>query len=209
MKLNSVKDITDENLKELEASVISDFIENELKKASEDFNVKQNETQVALNEANEKYEALEAQIKELTEEKSTLTESMESIKKDYEQLMAAKLEKEKQELFDQRMASFDEEYDLTDDHRSVIAKQIAGLDEEAFAALRESLSVLLKDRVQVVEEAKEEAPEKEEEVVASAVDNAKVIEDAAASTEPAATQSQTVREKYASAFSMDQFIVKK
>ena len=208
MKLNSVKDITDENLKELEASVISDFIENELKKASEEFNVKQNATQTALNEANEKYEALEAQLKELTEEKSTLNESLDSIKKDYEGLMAAKAEKEKQELFDQRMASFDEEYDLTDEHRSVIAKQIADLDEESFATIRESLSVLLKDRVRVEEEAKEEAPEKEEEVVASAVDNAKVVEDAAASTDPATTQNQTVREKYASAFSFDQFITK-
>ena len=37
MKINSVKDITDESLKQLSASAVSDYIESELKEASERF----------------------------------------------------------------------------------------------------------------------------------------------------------------------------
>tara|TARA_B100001939_G_scaffold336783_1_gene340322 strand:+ start:2948 stop:4474 length:1527 start_codon:yes stop_codon:yes gene_type:complete len=210
MKINSIKDITDENLKELSASVISDFIEEQLKSASEDYHSKQNETQNRLNETEEKYNSLEAKFDELSKEKEGLSESLESIKQDYESLLAAKAEKEKQELFDERMAAFDSEYDLEEEHRSVIAKQIIDLDEEAFANAKESLSILLRDRVRKTEEAaaSEVEPQKAEEVVAEAVENAKVIEDAAASTDPAQTENLTVREKYANAFSLDQFTFK-
>ena len=209
MNINSIKDITDENLKELSASAISDFIEEQLKKASEDYHGKQTETQDRLNETEERYASLENKFNELSEEKENLTKSLESIKQDYDQLMAAKEEKEKQELFDQRMAMFDQEFDLTEEHRSVIAKQIVDLDEEAFATAKESLSVLLTDRVRKEEvEASVENPKEAEEVVAEAVETADVVEDAAASTDPSATQNLSVREKYANAFSIDQFHVK-
>ena len=209
MKINSIKDITDENLKELSASVISDFIEEQLKSASEDYHSKQNETQNRLNETEEKYNSLEAKFDELSKEKKGLSESLESIKQDYESLLAAKAEKEKQELFDSRMAAFDAEYDLEEEHRSVIAKQIIDLDEEAFAQAKESLSILLRDRVKTEEVAATEVePQQAQEVVAEAVENANVIEDAAASTDPAQTENLTVREKYANAFSLDQFTFK-
>tara|TARA_R100000005_G_C5002753_1_gene210552 strand:+ start:5642 stop:7165 length:1524 start_codon:yes stop_codon:yes gene_type:complete len=209
MKINSIKDITDENLKELSASVISDFIEEQLKQASEDYHSKQNETQNRLNETEEKYNSLEAKFDELSKEKDGLSESLESVKKDYESLLAAKAEKEKQELFDSRMAAFDAEYDLEEEHRSVIAKQIIDLDEEAFAQAKESLSILLRDRVKTEEVAATEVePQQAQEVVAEAVENANVIEDAAASTDPAQTENLTVREKYANAFSLDQFTFK-
>ena len=56
--------------------------------------------------------------------------------------------------------------------------------------------------------ATEVEPQQAQEVVAEAVENANVIEDAAASTDPAQTENLTVREKYANAFSLDQFTFK-
>ena len=44
--------------------------------------------------------------------------------------------------------------------------------------------------------------------MSEAVENAEVKEDAAASIDPSLSQNLTVREKYASAFSIDQFTVK-
>jgi len=211
MKLNSVKDITEENLKELSASVISDFIEDELKKASEEYHNKQTETQRSLEEAHEKYAGLEAKFEGLSKDKDVLSESLESFKKDYEQLMAEKVEKEKQETFDQRMASFDADYELSDEHRSVIAKQIQDLDDEAFAQVSESLKVLLKERSHeaiAIKASESVKKEEAESTVSEAVENAQVKEDAAASVDPALSQELTVREKYASAFSIDQFSVK-
>ena len=209
MKLNSVKDITEENLKELSASVISDFIEDELKKASEEYHDKQTATQRSLDEAHEKYAGLEAKFEELSKDKDVLSESLDSFKKDYEQLMAEKIEKEKQETFDQRMASFDADYELSDEHRSVIAKQIQDLDDEAFAQVSESLKVLLKERSHEAIKASESVKKEEaESTVSEAVENAEVKEDAAASVDPSLSQELTVREKYASAFSIDQFTVK-
>ena len=44
------------------------------------------------------------------------------------------------------MASFDEEFQLTDEDREVIAKDVADMDDETFAAYGEKMKVLLKDK---------------------------------------------------------------
>ena len=48
MKINSIKDINEESLKQLSASAVSDFIESELKDASERFSAEQSKAEEAL-----------------------------------------------------------------------------------------------------------------------------------------------------------------
>ena len=122
------------------------------------------------------------------------------------------------------MASLDEEYNLDDEDRGVIAAQIKDLDDEAYASYKETLTVLLRSKTKTAEaseaevveveasEKKEETPteeveasveEQNENVVEDAIDNAEKMNDSipvsAEASEP------TVFDKYKQAFNLDQF----
>ena len=153
MKIEKLSDITNESLKTVEASAITDFIEEELKKASDEFVTEKNKVDEALKAAEEKSEALVKDQDELKKDLSTVEEELDSLK-------AEKIEREKQQLFSQRMASLDEKYDLTDEDREVIASDIKELDEESYAAWESKMSILLSSK------------EKQEEAVASFEDEA-------------------------------------
>lgn len=130
-KITDIKQITDESLKagEVQASVITDFIENQLQEASEKF----------VAEKNEVSEKLKA-----TEESHTqMTSDFEAIKKELEDIKEAQAAKAAEDLFNQRMAAFDEEYELDDEHRSIIASDIADMSEEDFETYAKKMEVLL------------------------------------------------------------------
>ena len=216
MKIESIKDINDESLKTLEASAVHDFIHDELQKASEDFAAQKKEKQEAL-------EASETKIKEIEEEREALKKELEDVQAGLAELKAQEEARLAQEKFNERMASFDEEFQLTDEDREVIAKDVADMDDEAFAAYGEKMKVLLKDKnKKALEEKKKEedakaaeaeaseeivASESEEEtpenVVDDAIDNAEVEDSAVAATTDA--QEATTYEKYKNAFSIDNF----
>ena len=216
MKITSLKDINNDTLKTLEASAVHDFIQEELKKASEDFAAEKEEKETALKAANEKIDDLSANYDKVKDELQSVSENLKTLE-DENTAKAA------EELFNQRMASFDEKYELTDEDRKVIASDIKELDEEAYSAYTEKMAVLLsaKDKEAIAavvataeEEAKASQEETTEEVVASeeetneevveeALDNAEVEADAVATTtEP---EEQTLYEKYKNAFSVDNF----
>ena len=217
MKIESLKDINDESLKTLEASAVHEFIQEELRKASEDFATSQEDKKQAL-------EAAEETHKSLTEEHDKLQEELEKVQAGLTELEAEKAEREAQEKFNERMAAFDEKYELSDEDREVIAKDVKELDDDTFASYQEKMKVLLKDKDKetlaavVAEEAKTE--EKTEEVVASegavedskeevideAIDNAEVEDSAVAATTDA--QVATVYEKYKDAFNIEHFDIK-
>ena len=216
MKITSLKDINNDTLKTLEASAVHDFIQEELKKASEEFAAEKEEKETALKAANEKIDDLSANYDKVKDELQSVSENLKTL----EDENAAKAA---EELFNQRMASFDEKYELTDEDRKVIASDIKELDEEAYSAYTEKMAVLLsaKDKEAIAavaaaakeeaEASKEEAAEEvvaseeetNEEVVEEALDNAEVEADAVATTtEP---EEQTLYEKYKNAFSVDNF----
>jgi HD-GYP domain-containing protein (c-di-GMP phosphodiesterase class II) len=117
MKIENINQITDELLKQVTASSISDFIQEELKKASEVFVAEKNEKDNAIKAAQEKYESLST-------ESGKVKEELEKLKAILAQLEEEKAAKIKEEAFNVRMASLDEEYDLTDEDRQVINHHI-------------------------------------------------------------------------------------
>ncbi len=130
-KITDIKQITDESLKagEVQASVITDFIENQLQEASEQF----------VAEKKEVTEKLEA-----TQESQTqMTAEFEAVKKELEEVREAQAIKAAEDLFNQRMYAFDEEYELDDEHRAIIASDIVDMSEEDFDAYAKKMEVLL------------------------------------------------------------------
>ena len=225
MKIENLKDITDESLQTLTASAIHEFIQESLKQASEEYSSKKTEQEDSLNEAREQHETL-------SKEHDSLKTQLEDVVAQLKKLETEKVEKEKIEAFNQRMASFDERFKLNDDDRKVLASQIKGLDEEQFVDFDKTVSVLLSSKAHSdepdpeapaedpapaappAEEAPAPAPAEEpapaeasasevKEVLEQAVDNAK--DELVNIPASAPAEDPTIFEKYGNAFAMDQF----
>ena len=204
MKINSISDITDESLKQISASVVTDFISEEIKKASETFEVEKNQANEAIKASAEKAESLSKELEALKAEYQKVNEVLAEIQKENEA-------KAKQELFNQRMAGFDGEFELSAEEREIIASDICEMTEDAFAAYKKKMGVLLKGKkpapvAQEVEEkgkvmASSNASEVSD-VVENAVDNAVVKDNAIPNSSQA---SESTIEKYKKAFSLEGF----
>ncbi len=225
MKINKIEDITDESLKEVSASEISDFIQEEVKKASEQFEAEKIEQENAMKAASEKYDNLQKDNEKVNKE-------LEEIKNVLAELEAQKAQQDALERFTVFMASLDEEFDLTDEDRSIIAGDIKDMNEEEFNQYREKMDVLLSGKKKAV--ASEEVAQAAEEV--SATEKSETVQEAVASEQEkpeevkennaeevlenvvaeeqevipnsSEVQEATVMEKYQSAFSIDQFDIK-
>ena len=223
MKIENLKDITDESLQTLTASAIHEFIQESLKTASEEYSSKKTEQEDSLKDAREQHETL-------SKEHASLEAKLEDVMAQLNKLEAEKAEKDKQEAFNQRMASFDERFNLDDEDRKVLASQIKDLDEEQFVDFDKTVSVLLSSKAHSDEPAPEapaedpapaETPAEEtappapevapaeasasevKEVLEQAVDNAK--DELVNIPASAPAEEPTIFEKYGNAFAMDQF----
>lgn len=227
MKITKIEDITDNLLKEVTATAVVDFIAEEIKKASDKFTAEKVEKENELKAANEKATTLAT-------EQEAVKKQLEELNQKLAALEAEKAAKIQEETFNMRMASFDEEYDLEDEDRKVIAKTIKDLDEKAFEEHKETLAVLMKEKkksykkamTEKMQKAKAEEVKTEEvkaeevkaseapaqvpttqEVVEQAVDNGAKASTEIPNSAPAAEP--TIREKYAKAFGLDGFEIVK
>jgi hypothetical protein len=226
MKITKIEEITDSLLSQVTASSVVDFIAEEIKKVSDQFVTEKAEKDNAVKAATEKYEAAFAEQEVLKKQLAEVNEKLSAIQAEQES-------KAKQEAFTLRMAALDEEFELSDEDRQVLAADIKDLDEEAFSAYKNKMSVLMKEKNKAAKKAAQDKMDKEkeqemkastiseevkaseevaqvpttQEVVEQAVDNgtkASVeIPNSAPASEP------TVQEKYAKAFSLDGFEFRK
>ena len=218
--IDNVNEINDSSLKELSASTITDFIKSELEKAADQYQKEMTEKEVALEAATEKSETLQAEHDQLTDELTKVKDALGELEK-------ANAEREAEEKFNQRMSLLDEEYELTDEDREVIASDIKDMNEEAFTNYQSKLSVLLSSKNKAaiakaqaeVEEAKASEEKKEQEVVASETPEEtqaavkEVVEEVLENAEteqdevPVSSEAEepSIYDKYAKAFGLDQF----
>lgn len=205
MKITSIKDITDENLKQVSASQVSDFIEQELKTASEKFSAEKNAVELALKASEEQYNALLSSQETIKQEVETLKSALQAAQEEMNKVAAS-------ELFNARMAAFDAEYDLDADTREVIAKDILNTDEETFAAYKNKMAVFLKNKKKGMSSEKTAPAEDVKETKASVTQVIEEVTDNASkevvSIPTTSTASETLFDKYKKAFDYDGFVIK-
>ena len=220
MKITKIEDITDTLLKEVTASSITDFIGEEIKKLNDQFSAEKAEKESALKAATEKSETALAEQEDLKKQLAEVSEKLSAIE-------AQQLAKAQEEAFNMRMADLDNEYDLSDEDRKVLASDIKDLNEEGFSAYKGKMAVLMKEKNKAAKKAQmkkeeemkaavasQEVKASEEvaqtisttqEVVEQAVDNGSKASTEIPNSAPATEQ--TVREKYASAFGLEGFSI--
>ena len=220
MKITKIEDITDTLLKEVTASSITEFIGEEIKKLNDQFAAEKAEKETALKAATEKSETALAEQETLKKQLAEVSEKLSAIE-------AQQLAKAQEEAFNMRMAELDNEYDLTDEDRKVLASDIKDLNEEGFSAYKGKMAVLMKEKNKAAKKAQmkkeqemqaavasQEVKASEEvaqtisttqEVVEQAVDNGSKASTEIPNSAPATEQ--TVREKYASAFGLEGFSI--
>lgn len=225
MIIKSIKDLTEDSLKNVSASDVKALFEEEIKKASEKFLEEKKQKEDAIAEIEQAKTALEQKLSEVSELSSKLQSELDAIK---EQAAA----KEKEESFQNRMTTLDEEFELTAEEREVVGSQIKDLDEEGFEKWYNAFNVFAKGKnkkfmAEMKEKAEKEASEKEaksstekevEEVIeASEKENlekeaVEVLEKAEANESAlpnnGASSSETLREKFAKAFNSETIKVK-
>lgn len=139
MKLTNIKELTDESLKTITASEITDFIANELKQANEQFVKEKNSVQEALDKAQKEYVTL---VAENTVNKTKL----EELQKKISEIEAQTKAKELQEKFNIRMSALTEKYELDDEMNKIIAGEIKEMSDDIFEKYEKNLAVLLKGK---------------------------------------------------------------
>ena len=228
MKITKIEDITDSLLKEATASSVAEFIHEEIKKANDSFLAEKTAKELELKAANEKINTVTAEHEAVKKQVSELSEKLSALEVEKEA-------KAQEETFNMHMASFDEEFDLSDEDRKVLASDLKGLSEEAFSAYKSKMSVLMKEKNKAAKKAAKGKMDKED-LKDKDVDedkNGKMIKSAIASEEVTSQISTTqdvveqavdngskasveipnsapasqpsVKEKYAAAFGLDGF----
>ena len=131
------KDITDEALKEANASQVISVLDAEVERISNEFEAKQNETKTKLADAENKYNELEQKYNQGQEKLTKMEE-------DLNKLVKANEDREKEEIFNTRMNYFDSEYDLSDEKiRNIVARKIKNANEEEYKEAKEEIELLL------------------------------------------------------------------
>ena len=202
MKITSLKDINDENLKQATASQISDLIEQELKTASEKFAVEKASVESQLKSTKESLDTLVANQDTLQKEISALKEALSTAEAEKQKILAS-------EKFNERMSAFDAEYDLDAETRQILATEIAEMEDSAFAAFKDKMAVFMKSKK------KGQKNDKKEDDKESKASVAQIVEEVADKAEKqvvdipmTSSASQTsLFEKYKQAFDYDGFVV--
>lgn len=213
MKITSIKDLTDETLKECTASAVSEFIAAELKKGSDAWLEEKNKLTTQLSQATENTQKLQS-------DHTALQEQMKQLKATVDTLNAEKAEREQVEKFNTRMATVAEQYEFDDEVRAAIVEEIKALaSDEDFNKWQAKAKVLLKGFAKKKEEKKEDckddkakckaedAEAKAKEAVASAVENGE--KDKGGLPNGTSADKKSLKEVYATAFAMENFVITK
>jgi len=216
MKITSLKDINAESIKVIEASAITDFVSEEIKKANDEF-LKEKEAKENLLKAHKE------EVNTLNETLAKANKEIETLKAEVDKIQKAIEEKKSEEIFSARMSEFDADYNLDDEDRSALASEIKNLKtDESYAAFKKNAQTFLKNKKKMPKGQKpmdkkgdeacastvvaSEQKAQEEQVVADAVASAKVQTPSVPAT-PSKEDSQ--KDRWAKAFAPENVLIKK
>jgi len=131
MKINSITDITDENLKQCSASAVAEFIQSELSKASKTFTEEKAQQAQAAQQ-------VQATAQELNKKLDEMKASLDAMAKE-------KADRDKVDAFNTRMSETVASYELPDEVATIVADDLKNISTaEAYASWKTKAETLLK-----------------------------------------------------------------
>jgi len=185
MHIKNVDDITDSSMKEVAASHVREFISNKIAELSVEWKSKVEEKETAL-------KAAEDQIATLKNDLDAIKADSDKVKEEFVAIQESLKAKEVEATFQHRMAILDEEFDLTDEDRTIIAEDLNTLDsQEAFEKWYKKFSTFAAAKKKSAKVVKQEAmkegepvpKEMKEEMAAEIVASEKTVEEVISSVE--------------------------
>jgi len=167
--LQELKNLPQESLKDLAVANVAHVVEEGIREAivesDKTWTEKLNAEKEAATAAQTKAQAAEAKVGELQGQISTLTTEVNNLKAAQQQAVA-------NSKFNERMAFFDEKFNLDDTTRKAIASRIKGLDETAFTEVANNeLGILLAPRSKQQAQASQQQQQQDPKAVAQAALN--------------------------------------
>jgi len=236
MKIASIKDLTDETLKQANASDIASLVSDELKKGNEIWLTEKNKLSDTLAESKKNQEIL-------AKDNTQLQEDMKQLKSQINTFIKANEDREKVEKFNSRMNELNELFDFDDETRAALVDDIKSIaSDEDFAKWKTKASILLKGFAKKTKQVEDKTDKKCKDGCDDAVEGKKckaddsgddsddseakkkakasttviasVIENAKESGKNSITNTTTsneisLKEKYQSAFAKENFVITK
>lgn len=205
MKLTAIKEITDETMKELSASSVTNFIETELQKALEQYTEEKNKMEVVLLSVSQEKD-------QLVQEQLTLKSELVELKAQLENVLKVQKEKEQEEAFNQRMSFLEEEFPMNDEMKAEVAQDLKNLNNKEFIAyqnkIRKMSKWLIREEKSEVKASIEINTEikKVEDAATEIVEKAEEIKDAAFTS--SFSSETSLMDKYKTAFQISNFNIK-
>ena len=123
MQLKNIDDITDDSIKEVAASAVREFISNRIAELAQEWKSKVEEKETAL-------KAAEDQISTLKTDLEAIKVDSEKVKEEFTKIQEDLKAKEIEANFQRRMSLLDEEFDLTDEDRTIIAEDLNSIEND-------------------------------------------------------------------------------
>jgi hypothetical protein len=126
MQINQIEDITDDVMKEVSASAVREFISNKITELAKEWKVQAEEKENALKTAQEELSNLKTDIE-------AIKADSEKVKADFAEVQENIHKQEIEATFQRRMSVIDDEFNLTDADRTIVAEDLQAIaDEESF-----------------------------------------------------------------------------
>lgn len=126
MQINQIEDITEDAMKEVSASAVREFISNKITELAKDWTAKAEEKENALKVAQEELASLKTDLE-------AIKADSEKVKADFAEVQENIQKQEIEATFQRRMSLIDDEFNLTDADRTIVAEDLQLIaDEESF-----------------------------------------------------------------------------
>lgn len=207
-KISNLSEITDELIKTCQASDISNFISDEIEKASKDYEEKINSEKNKASQLESELEKVKVANQTLETTLTNLKSELSSLKDELAKIKNEQAIAEEQRNFDVRMDFFSKTFDLTAETKSIIAKELSSVKtEDEFKSYVEKMKVLLPAKAsKKTTSASNDKPEvNEEKELEEAIKNGDQV---VAKVPNSSTPTESLYEQYKNAFAPSEVLIR-
>lgn len=159
MQINQIEDITEEVMKEVSASAVREFISNKITELAKDWTAKAEEKENALKAAQEELASLKTDLE-------AIKADSEKVKADFAEVQENIRKQEIEATFQRRMSLIDDEFNLTDADRTIVAEDLQALaDDESFEKWYNKFATLAEAKKKVAKKEDKKTGIEKEQVV--------------------------------------------